>query len=131
MPLFCYFELNRISNANCRYKITRTGCVKGYCYFWNGALRQHCFWWLIAAWMYHAQVPPPSHQFDPTRAGITWVDLVFPFFLVLYGSGYAAFVSTTVGAWHFSITLDDGGRKKIFSASIFCSLLATYESLGA
>lgn len=40
---------------------------------------------LLPAWMYHAQVPPPSHQFDPTRAGITWVDLVFPFFLFCMG----------------------------------------------
>lgn len=41
---------------------------------------------LLPAWMYHAQVPPPSHQFDSTRAGITWVDLVFPFFLFCMGA---------------------------------------------
>jgi len=31
--------------------------------------------------MYHAQVPPPDHVFNPSIYGITWVDLVFPFFL--------------------------------------------------
>lgn len=41
---------------------------------------------LLPAWMYHAQVPPPLHQFEPTRAGITWVDLVFPFFLFCMGA---------------------------------------------
>jgi predicted acyltransferase len=40
----------------------------------------------LPAWMYHAQVPPPLHQFVPTLAGITWVDLVFPFFLFTMGA---------------------------------------------
>lgn len=40
----------------------------------------------LPAWMYHAQVPPPKHVFDPTIAGITWVDLVFPFFLFTMGA---------------------------------------------
>jgi predicted acyltransferase len=41
---------------------------------------------VMPAWMYHAQVPPPDHKFIPTRAGITWVDLVFPFFLFSMGA---------------------------------------------
>jgi predicted acyltransferase len=41
---------------------------------------------VLPAWMYHAQVPPPSHKFVPTLAGITWVDLVFPFFLFSMGA---------------------------------------------
>ena len=40
----------------------------------------------LPAWMYHAQVPPPLHTFIPTLAGITWVDLVFPFFLFTMGA---------------------------------------------
>ena len=40
----------------------------------------------LPAWMYHAQVPPPDHKFIPTIAGITWVDLVFPFFLFSMGA---------------------------------------------
>ena len=39
----------------------------------------------LPAWMYHAQVPPPLHQFNPNIAGLTWVDLVFPFFLFSMG----------------------------------------------
>ena len=39
----------------------------------------------LPTWMYHAQVPPPEHGFDPTIPGITWVDLVFPFFLFALG----------------------------------------------
>ena len=40
----------------------------------------------LPAWMYHAQVPPPEHRFIETIAGITWVDLVFPFFLFSMGA---------------------------------------------
>lgn len=41
---------------------------------------------VMPGWMYHAQVPPPLHRFDPSRVGITWVDLVFPFFLFAMGA---------------------------------------------
>ena len=41
---------------------------------------------VLPAWMYHAQVPPPLHKFDPNLPGITWVDLVFPFFLFALGA---------------------------------------------
>jgi predicted acyltransferase len=40
----------------------------------------------LPAFMYHAQVPPPLHKFIPTLPGITWVDLVFPFFLFTMGA---------------------------------------------
>ncbi|AQQ71756.1 hypothetical protein SMSP2_02134 [Limihaloglobus sulfuriphilus] len=40
----------------------------------------------LPSWMYHAQTPPPSHQFDPNLPGITWVDLVFPFFIFSMGA---------------------------------------------
>jgi predicted acyltransferase len=41
---------------------------------------------VLPVWMFHAQVPPPLHKFDPTIPGITWVDLVFPFFLFSMGA---------------------------------------------
>jgi len=41
---------------------------------------------ILPAWMYHAQVPPPYHVFKPELPGITWVDLVFPFFLFTMGA---------------------------------------------
>ena len=43
-------------------------------------------WRTLPAWMYHAQIPPPDRIFDPTLPGITWVDLVFPFFLFSMGA---------------------------------------------
>lgn len=39
---------------------------------------------VLPGWMYHAQVPPPTHVFNPAAPGITWVDLVFPFSCLLW-----------------------------------------------
>jgi predicted acyltransferase len=41
---------------------------------------------VLPSWMYHAQVPPPQHIFNPQMPGLTWVDLVFPFFLFSMGA---------------------------------------------
>ncbi|USR91354.1 DUF5009 domain-containing protein [Phormidium yuhuli AB48] len=40
----------------------------------------------LPAWMYHAQVPPPDHVFNPEVPGLTWVDVVFPAFLFALGA---------------------------------------------
>lgn len=43
---------------------------------------------VLPAWMYHAQEPPPSHAYNAMLTGITWVDLVFPFFLFSMGAAF-------------------------------------------
>jgi len=43
-------------------------------------------WGDLPAWMYHAQTPPPDFQVSEAAFGITWVDLVFPFFLFAMGA---------------------------------------------
>lgn len=40
------------------------------------------------AWMFHAQVGPPDFTYNPRVPGITWVDLVFPFFLFSMGAAF-------------------------------------------
>jgi predicted acyltransferase len=42
----------------------------------------------LPSWMYHAQEPPPAHEWIGTLPGITWVDLVFPFFLFSMGAAF-------------------------------------------
>ena len=42
----------------------------------------------LPAWMFHGQTPPPTYAFNPDVAGITWVDLVFPFFLFTMGAAF-------------------------------------------
>lgn len=43
---------------------------------------------VLPGWMYHAQTPPPTHVFNPLVPGMTWVDLVFPFFLFAMGAAF-------------------------------------------
>lgn len=50
----------------------------------------------LPAWMYHAQVPPPEHKWIPTLPGITWVDLVFPFFLFAMGAAFPLALSRRI-----------------------------------
>lgn len=40
----------------------------------------------LPAWMFHCQVPPPDYVFHPEVRGISWVDLVFPFFIFSLGA---------------------------------------------
>ena len=41
---------------------------------------------ILPEWMYHAQTPPPTHAYMPEISGLTWVELVFPFFLFAMGA---------------------------------------------
>ena len=66
---------------------------------------------VLPGWMYHAQVPPPLHKFDPSVFGITWVDLVFPFFLFAMGA-----------AFPFSIGKKLSDKKGIYKA-VFDSII--------
>lgn len=40
---------------------------------------------VLPSWMYHIQNPPPTHIFDKSISGISWVDLVFPIFIFCMG----------------------------------------------
>lgn len=42
----------------------------------------------LPTWMFHGQTPPPTYAFNPDVPGITWVDLVFPFFLFTMGAAF-------------------------------------------
>lgn len=41
---------------------------------------------ILPTWMYHAQNPPPTHEFNAKIPGLTWVDVVFPLFLFALGA---------------------------------------------
>lgn len=42
----------------------------------------------LPSWMYHAQEPPPTFEWNGSLPGISWVDLVFPFFLFAMGASF-------------------------------------------
>lgn len=60
--------------------------LRGYAIFTMILSGSIAFGNVLPAWMFHAQVPPPSHLFNPQLPGITWVDLVFPFFIFCMGA---------------------------------------------
>ena len=60
----------------------------------------------LPAWMFHAQTPPPTYDFNPDVPGITWVDLVFPFFLFTMGAAFPLAMRKRLenGASRWSVT---------------------------
>ncbi len=40
----------------------------------------------LPSFMYHTQVPPPNFEFNPMLPGVSWVDMIFPFFLFSMGA---------------------------------------------
>ena len=42
----------------------------------------------LPAWLFHAQIAPPDFSFNSSLPEITWVDLVFPFFLFAMGMAF-------------------------------------------
>ncbi|MDE6801937.1 MAG: DUF5009 domain-containing protein [Muribaculaceae bacterium] len=62
---------------------------------------------VLPDWMAHCQVPP-GRGFDPSIYGITWVDLVFPFFLFAMGAAMPFSVGSRMerGASGFRVLRD-------------------------
>ena len=73
----------------------------------------------LPAWMYHAQVPPPTHQFNASLPGITWVDLVFPFFLFSMGAAIPLSLQKHVAAKHGLLTVAGLAFKRYMLLAFF------------
>ena len=63
---------------------------------------------ILPEWMYHAQTPPPTHAYMPEISGLTWVDLVFPFFLFAMGAALPFSIGSRLERGHsvWKIALD-------------------------
>ena len=61
----------------------------------------------LPSWMYHAQEPPPTFEWNGALSGISWVDLVFPFFLFSMGAAFPLALSRRMeeGTSAFRMTL--------------------------
>lgn len=76
------------SKNNSTARIASIDILRGIAIF-GMILSGHIGWQSgLPAWMFHAQLPPPDHIFRPDVPGITWVDLVFPFFLFSMGAAF-------------------------------------------
>jgi len=74
----------------------------------------------LPSWMYHAQVGPRSDfKFDPTIFGITWVDLVFPFFLFAMGAAFPLALSRKLDKGAALQSLFPAILKRVFLLVLF------------
>ena len=85
----------------------------------------------LPAWMFHGQTPPPDFGFDPSVKGITWVDLVFPFFLFTMGAAFPLAMrkrlESGVSRWAVAGSL----VKRWLILTAFAILLGNAYSIGA
>jgi len=77
---------------------------------------------ILPAWMYHAQVPPPLHQFNPVLPGISWVDLVFPLFLFCMGAAISFSVSANMKKGFSKLQLCGIAGRRFFQLLFFALL---------
>lgn len=69
---------------------------------------------ILPGWMYHAQSPPPTNIFNPEIPGITWVDLVFPFFLFAMGAAFPFSINKKIAKGETTLNLIcDAGKRYI------------------
>ena len=71
----------------------------------------------LPAWMFHGQTPPPDYIFNPDVKGITWVDLVFPFFLFTMGAAFPLAMRKR---------LECGTSKWVVAGSLFRRLVSAF-----
>lgn len=80
----------------------------------------------LPAWMAHAQ-GPPGRGFTPDIYGITWVDLVFPFFLFAMGAAFPFAIGSKLakGASVLKVSWDAliRGAQLVFFAIFFYHML--------
>ena len=85
----------------------------------------------LPAWMFHGQTPPPTYAFNPDVPGITWVDLVFPFFLFTMGAAFPLAMRKKlecgVSRWEVTGSL----FKRWLTLTIFAIVLGNAYQIGA
>ena len=85
----------------------------------------------LPAWMFHAQTPPPTYGFNPEVAGITWVDLVFPFFLFAMGAAFPLALRKRMERGESKFSIIGGLVKRWLILTIFALILGNAYSVGA
>lgn len=85
----------------------------------------------LPAWMFHAQTPPPTYGFNPEVAGITWVDLVFPFFLFAMGAAFPFALRKRLERGESKFSIVGGLVKRWLILTVFALILGNAYSVGS
>lgn len=83
----------------------------------------------LPAWMFHAQTPPPTYAFNPDVAGITWVDLVFPFFLFAMGAAFPFALRRRMERGESKLSLAGGLVKRWLILTVFALILGQSHAI--
>ncbi len=84
----------------------------------------------LPGWMFHAQTPPPDYVFDPSHVGITWVDLVFPFFIFSMGAALSFSIFGKFKKGGSGLAVFWGILHRWVSLVLFSILLGNASALG-
>ena len=85
----------------------------------------------LPAWMFHAQTPPPTYAFNPDVAGITWVDLVFPFFLFTMGAAFPLAMRKRLENGTSRLAVTGSLFKRWLTLTIFAIVLGNAYMIGS
>lgn len=85
----------------------------------------------LPGFMFHCQTPPPTHAFDPTNVGITWVDLVFPFFLFTMGAAFPLAMRKRLESGVSQWTISAGLFRRWLTLAIFALVLGNGYKTGS
>lgn len=83
----------------------------------------------LPAWMFHAQTPPPTYGFAPEVAGITWVDLVFPFFLFAMGAAFPFAMRKRLEKGQSRWSIAGSLAKRWFILTVFALVIGNTDSI--
>ena len=85
----------------------------------------------LPAWMFHAQTPPPTYAFNPDVPGITWVDLVFPFFLFTMGAAFPLAMRKRLESGTSRLAVTGSLFKRWLTLTIFAIVLGNAYMIGS
>lgn len=85
----------------------------------------------LPAWMFHGQTPPPTYAFNPDVPGITWVDLVFPFFLFTMGAAFPLAMRKRLEGGTSRWEVTGSLFKRWLTLTIFAIVLGNAYQIGA
>ena len=114
-------ERNENRNGAVKQRALALDALRGYAIL-TMVLSATVVYGILPDWMYHAQVPPPDHVFNPNLPGLTWVDLVFPSFLFALGAALPFSVgrkhSQGAATWRLALSAVWRGIKLAFFAIV-------------
>lgn len=85
----------------------------------------------LPGWMFHAQTPPPTYAFNPENVGLTWVDLVFPFFLFSMGAALPFSMRKKISRGASIPAVCSGIVKRWITLTLFAIVLGNAYRIGA